>query len=172
MAEETAPTTKKKRKIPKTAVIIAAVTVVEAAGFFGAMKMFGGGPSDMYGADGEHYVQGNDPTTQLATAEVMVLKKTKIPNSKSGRAYIYDMDVAVVVTSDREEEMKELVEKRGGEIGDRISMIVRSASPDVLEDPEFLTLKMKFREALNKIAGDDTLVLRVLIPRSVQMRAD
>ena len=56
MAEETAPKTKKKRKIPKMAVIIAAVTVVEAAGFLGAMKMFGSGPSNMYGEDGGHYV--------------------------------------------------------------------------------------------------------------------
>ena len=102
----------------------------------------------------------------------MVLRKTKIANGKSGRAYIYDMDVAVVVASDRKEEMEKLVEERLGEIGYRISMIVRSADPSVMEDPEFRTLKMKFREALTKIAGDDTLVLRVLIPRSVQMRAD
>ena len=171
MAEETGAA-KKKRKIPKTAVIVVGVMLVEAAGFLGAMKMFGTGPSDTYGADGEHYVQGSDPTTQPVTSEVMVLRKTKIPNNKSGRAHIYDMDITVVVASDRKKEMEELVQERSGEIGDRISMIVRSADPRVLEDPEFQSLKMKFREAFAKISGDSSLVLRVLIPRSVKMRAD
>lgn len=172
MAEETAKPTKKKRKIPKTAVIVAGVMVVEAVGFIGAMKMFGSGPSDTYGADGEHYVQGNDPTTQPVTAEVIVLKKTKLANNKSGRAHIYDMDITVMVASDRKKDMEKLVDEHGGEIGDRISMVVRSADPAVLEDPEFRILKMKFREVFAKISGDPSLVLRVLIPRSVKMRAD
>ncbi len=171
MAEEAAEP-KKKRKIPKTAVIVVGVMVVEAAGFLGAMKMFGTGPSETYGANSEHYVPGSDPTTQPVTAEVNVLRKAKLANNKSGRAHIYDMDITVVVAADRKKEMEKLVDERGGEIGDRIGMIVRSADPRVLEDPEFQSLKMKFREAFAQISGDSSLVLRVLIPRSVKMRAD
>lgn len=170
--DEATDAPKKKRKIPKTAVIVVGVMVVEAVGFIGAMKMFGSGPEDTYGADGEHYVEGRDPTTQPVTAEVMVLKKAKLTNNKSGRSHIYDMDIAVIVASDRKKDMEELVDEHGGEIGDRISMIVRSADPAVLEDPEFRILKMKFREAFAKISGDSSLVRRVLIPRSVKMRAD
>ena len=80
--------------------------------------------------------------------------------------------ITVVVAADRKKEMEKLVDERGGEIGDRIGMIVRSADPRVLEDPEFQSLKMKFREAFAQISGDSSLVLRVLIPRSVKMRAD
>jgi flagellar basal body-associated protein FliL len=169
---EAKPADKPRKKLPKTALLIAGVMVVEAGGFLAAMKLFGAGPGDSYGAEGGHYVQGYDPTTQPATAEVEVVRKFKVLNTKSGRAYVYDFDISAMVAGDRLADMQKLITERSGEVADRLSMVIRSADPRELDADDLQSLRMKFKREINAVAGDESLVLRVLIPRAVQMRAE
>jgi flagellar basal body-associated protein FliL len=170
MADEAPPQdARKKKRIPTTLVIVVVVTIVEGVGFYAAAKLFGGGPQASFGEPGEHYAQGENPMGQQASAEVVLLERFKAPNIKSGRLYIYDLDIVIKVPAHEEEEIEKLVADRKGEISDIVARIVRSADPRVLAEDELKTLRMQVQHALTPVFDDDDedLVERVLIPRCV-----
>ncbi len=121
------------------------------------------------GGHGGHYAAGGDPKDSAATAEVMLLQKFRVPNNRTGRAILYDFDIAVIVRADRKAEMEALVKERAGEISDQVAQIVRGAEARVLQEFDFRTLRTQIQHALAGIVRDDKLVLRVLIPRCVPL---
>lgn len=162
----------------KTLIIIVAVAAVQGGLFFAAIKFFGGAPQPSYGATGEpgrpdeHYTQGGDPTRSMETVEVDLLKKFRVPNTKSGRTWVYDFDIKIVVPADRKAAVESLVTERAGEISDRVAQIVRAADSRTLQEDDFRTLRMQIEQALATIFRDEKLVQRVLIPRCVPTQAD
>jgi len=169
MAEKQAPeqAPPKKRRLAMTLVIVAGVAIVEAGGFYAFAKLFGGAPQASYGQTDGHYAEGDDPTTQPGTAEVVLVSKFKAPNSKSGRLYIYDLDVVVKVPADKKTDVEELVAQRQGEISDTVARLIRGADPRVLAEDELKTLRVQIQHALVPVLEDPDLVRRVLIPRCV-----
>lgn len=154
-------------------IVIAVVTVVEGAGFYGAMKMFGGGPQVAHGEQTEtNHAQGPEPVAHKPTAEVELLTKFRVPNDKSGRLFIYDMDLSVKVDAEHREAFDKLVEERKGELSDRVARIIRSNESEVLHEPDLKSLRMQIRHSVGEMAGDPEMVLEVLIPRFVPMRSD
>lgn len=175
--EETAEQTsepKKKRKIPMALILIVGVTVVEAVGFFAVGKFFGGGTQVAHGADSEqgNVLDGDQATGGSASVEVSLLKNFKVPNSDGGRQYIYDFDISIKAPTQRQEEAEKLVQERGGELSDRIARIVRRAKHAQLAEPDLKTLRVQIQHAIGEVAGDQEMVLEVLIPRCVPIRAD
>ncbi|MGE0481209.1 MAG: hypothetical protein AB7Q17_12125 [Phycisphaerae bacterium] len=171
----TPETPKPKKKLPKTALIVAAITIVQAVGFFFAFKMFAGGPQATYGHEGAHYAHEPEVTTRpaaTATVEIPLMQRFRVPNKKSGVLYIYDLDVVVVSPADRKEEVEKLKTERAGEVADRLGQILRAADPQVLNEDDFRTLRLQMQAALGAIAEDPELVQRVLIPRCVPIRSD
>jgi hypothetical protein len=158
---------KKKKRIPTTVVIVAAVAIVEGLGFYMAAKLLGSGPQPSYGESGEHYSEGGDPQAQAAYAEVAVLAKFKAPNTKSGRLYIYDLDLVVKVPAHRKEDVEKLVNERRGEISDAVARLIRGADPRILAEDELKTFRVQVQHALAPVLGDPDLVRQVLIPRCV-----
>lgn len=170
---EAAPKTK--RKIPRTAMIVAIVAVVEAGLLLGAMKLFGGGAQVAHGATaGDNALHGEDPTQKekVSSVEVEMLTKFRVPNDKSGRMFIYDFDLAVKVSSKRKDEIDRLVAERRGELSDRVARIIRGNESAVLNEPDLKTLRMQIRNAIGELVGDPEVVQEVLIPRCVPMRTD
>jgi flagellar basal body-associated protein FliL len=162
---------KPKRKFPTTVVIIAGITIVQAAGFFVAFKMLGGGPRVTYGKDaGEHVVENHDQPDAAGTAEIPLVDRFKVTNNKSGRLYVYDMDVLIKVPAKKKADVEKLVEERQGEISDCIARIVRGAEQAVLNEDELQTLRLQLRAALGELLGNPELIERVLIPRCVPTR--
>lgn len=176
MPEETNETieSKPRKSLPvKLIVTVLVVAVVEGAGFFAASTMFGGGPKLAYGEEsGENVLAGEEPAADATTVEVSVLSKFKVPNRKSGRLMLFDLDLSVKVPSARAEEMKTLVTERQSEISDRVARIVRNASPEQLLEAELKSIRVQFIHAFGEIARDAELVQEVLIPRCVPIRAD
>jgi flagellar basal body-associated protein FliL len=177
MAEPAAPAktglSRLKTRMPMTVVLVVIVAIVEGLGFYTATKLFGGGPQVAYGEEGQnHVLDGEDPGSLPSTAEVELLKNFKVPNDKRGRLYIYDFDITVKVSAYRQEEFRQLVDSRKHEISDRIARLVRAADPPVLHEPELKTLRMQIQHAVGDIAGDQEVVLEVLIPRCVPIRSD
>jgi len=167
--QEQPPATKK--RFPKTLGIVLGVAIGEAL-VFGLIFKFagGGGPAAAYG-EGTHAVEA--PTSRpVGLAEVLVLKSFRAPNDKTGRLYIYDLDVTVVVAEDQKERASALVQQHAAEIGDRVARIVRSASDRVLREDDLRALRQQILDALREITRDETLIQRVLIPRFVPMRTD
>ena len=177
MAEEEKQETtepKKKRRIPMAVILIVGVTVVEAVGFFAATKIFGGGAQVAHGADSEggNLLDGDPAAGSSGSSEVVLLRSFKVPNADGGRQYIYDFDITIKTPSHRNEEAMKLFEERAGEISDRIARIVRRAERPQLNEPELKSLRVQIQHAIGEVAGDQELVLEVLIPRCVPIRAD
>lgn len=175
-AEETQETTepKKKRRIPTAVILIVGVTVFEAVGFYTATKLFGGGTQLAHGADSEggNLLDGDPAAGASVSSEVALLRNFKVPNADGGRQYIYDFDITIKTPAHRNEEATKLFKEREGEISDRIARIVRRAERPQLNEPELKSLRVQIQHAIGEVAGDQELVIEVLIPRCVPIRAD
>ncbi|MFQ5807414.1 MAG: hypothetical protein ACE5I3_13280 [Phycisphaerae bacterium] len=171
-SKEVAPP--KKLRVSTTLALVAGVAIVEGIGFYTATKLFGGGPQVAHGAEEEegHLLDGEEPGSLSATAEVEVLTNFKVPNDKRGRTYVYDFDVAIKVAGHRKEDATVFVSERQREISDRIARIVRAADPAVLHEAALKTLRMQLQQAIGEVAGDQDLIIEVLIPRCVPIRSD
>lgn len=173
VTNESKPEEKKKRGLPiMTISVIAAVAVLEAGVFFIALKWFGGNAELAYGESGEHLLEENQ-VAEVKTAEVELLKGFRVPNDKDGRLRIYDIDVTLVVPADNEmrhEDIKLAIEERKAELSDRAAQIIRSASPRVMNEDDYRTLRHQFQRAFTDVLRDPDAVVRVLIPRCVPMR--
>lgn len=170
---ETTPETKKKKGLPLMTIgVIAAIALLEAGVFFIALKWFGGNADLAYGESGEHLLEENE-VAEVKTAEVELLTGFRVPNDKDGRLRIYDIDVTLVVPADndaRHEEIKLAITERKAELSDRAAQIIRSASPRVMNEDDYRTLRHQFQRAFTDVLRDPDAVVRVLIPRCVPMR--
>lgn len=157
-----------KRKLPKTLILVLAVAIAEALVFVGIFKFAGGGPEPVHG-EGSHVIEGDAASEAVGMAEVQVVRSFRVPNDKSGRMFIYDLDISVVVPADEKERMEQIVEQRSAEFGDRIARIVRGANHRMLGEDDLRALREQLLEGLREIANDQSLIQRVLIPRFVPM---
>jgi flagellar basal body-associated protein FliL len=168
------PAPKKRLRVPRTLAIVVVVAIVEGGIFFLGTKLLGGGPQVAHGA-GEtlgHLLDGAEVGEVPVTVEIEMLTKFKVPNDKRGRLYIYDFDVALKVPGYRQEEATRLVSERQRELSDRVARVVRAADPAVLHEPELKSLRVQLQHAIGEVVGDQDIIVEVLIPRCVPMRAD
>jgi flagellar basal body-associated protein FliL len=130
----------------------------------------GGGASGHGGGEKPAEASGSAaPAT--GAAEVVLLQRFKVPNSKGGTTILYDFDISVVVPAARKAAAEEIFKNRAAEISDRVAQIVRQAAPRVLAEDDFATLRGLLKQVLGEITGDGQMVQRVLIPRCVPLRA-
>jgi hypothetical protein len=171
-SEKVAP--RKTSRVTVTLALVAGVAIVEGIGFYTVTKLFGGGPQVAFGEGGPqgNVLDGVEAGGVSMTVETEVLSRFKVPNDKRGRLYVYDLDLAIKVPRHREAEAARLVSERQGELSDRIARIVRAADPAVLHEPELKTLRLQLQHAMGEVAGDQDLILEVLIPRCVPIRSD
>ncbi len=129
------------------------------------------------GKGGEKAAEGgaeSGPATAVAatgSAEVVLLQRFKVPNSKGGTIILYDFDISVVVPAARKTAAEEVFKSRAAEIADRVAQVIRQAAPRVLSEDDFATLRGLLKQLLSEITGDGQLIQRVLIPRCVPLRA-
>lgn len=119
-----------------------------------------------------HGAEEAPPAPVGATVELPLLRSFRVPNDKSGRTYIYDMEIGIVVPGAAKERAENLIKQRSAEIGDRLGGLVRAAPHKVLAETDLRTLRYQMLEALREIAGDEDLVQRILIPRFVPIRSE
>jgi len=157
-----------KRKLPKTLILVLGVAIAEALVFVVIFKFAGGGPEPVHGED-RHVIEGEAVNEAVGMAEVQVVRSFRVPNDKSGRMFIYDLDISVVVPADEKDRMVQIVEQRSAEFGDRIARIVRGANHRMLAEDDLRALREQLLEGMREIANDQSLIQRVLIPRFVPM---
>ena len=155
-----------------TVIVVAVVAGLEAVGFLVAMRFMGAAPQAAHGEDKPVIEKPQAP--EPVTAELQLLKGFKVPNDKGPRPYIYDFDITIVTPADKPErlaEVKQTLETRSSEIQDRFGQIIRAASPRVLSEDDFHTLREQLQQALTDVLKNPDAIKRVLIPRCVPMRA-
>jgi flagellar basal body-associated protein FliL len=159
------------RKVPvKTAIILAAVLLIEAAAI-SAVFLLSGGPSAVK-ADPSAFdavALAEQPVETLVIAD-------KFQNTRTGRPYLYDTEVYAVVRQKHLGNVDMRVASMRAQITTDVATIFRRAEPSHLLEPELSTLTRQIHAALNDRLGHDEegqpYVREVLIKRCMQFRAD
>ncbi len=162
---------KPRSKLPLVLGVAVGVALVEAGVFFAVFKMSGSGPAPAHGEE-SHVVEGEAVIEPAGIAEVQVFKNFRVPNDKSGRLFIYDVDLSVVVPLAEKEKVETLVKENLAAIGDHAARVIRGASERVLREDDLRALREQLLDALREALGDDKIIQRVLIPRLVPLRSD
>jgi len=171
MAEqEESPQEQPKSGAKKLVIVLGAVVLIEAVAIFGVL-LLGGGPDPVEAsqAAADEQLELEKPAELLVVAE-------KFQNIKSGRPFIYDTEISIVVQQKNVDLLATRIENRLARISSDIGIIFRSAEPAFLIEPELSTLKRQVTAKLNERLGMDpdtgeAYIQEVLI-KTKQFRAD
>lgn len=174
-------------------IIVLVLMMAEGAGIFFVMRSMGAKPTDAAAAGGataahggggekekgegekeagEKGEKGEKGETSDATMDAEVSIGQIIGfNRTSGRLMMVRIEVVVVVAKEKEENLKKLAELRKATISDRITTIVRAAEPRFFNEPGLETIRRQVKFELDKVVGDDKLIVEVLIPTLLQSPA-
>ena len=167
MAEEQGNEQEVKKKLPiKTIIILAVVLLIEGAAISAAFLLTGG--PDAVKADGaamDEMAQMEQPVEELVVAD-------KFQNTKTGKTYIYETEVYVVVKRKNQERVQKTLETMSAQITTGIAIIVRRAEPAHLLEPSLATLNRQIKVTLDdRFKLDDEgkpIVQQVLIKKCTQ----
>lgn len=154
--------------------IFLGVMIAEGVGVALVVRHFSGGPASaeaqQMGEDGpglnpaEGQKKAEDAEVEVATFRAQ--------NGRARQVMMYDVNVAVAVSGEKEADLKALLEKKKSEIRDRFISTIRAADPQILSEPDCATLRQQFHQILVEILGGEELVKKVLIPQFNSYRAD
>ena len=169
--------------LKKTPVLLGAVMVLEAAVLVAGFKMLGGGgPQTAAGAElatSEHEDEHGDGKGKSKggharkTVELLVVD-FKAPNKASGRTFLYDVSIFVVIKTEREQAVKDTLKEREALIKDRVRTIIAQSDPEKLtggSEPGLETLRRQVKYQLEIILGDG-VIEEVLVPKCIPFRTD
>ena len=126
-------------------------------------------------SSGPKAVMADQPATTTAAAaekEAEVkLVADKLPNSLSGRLYMYDMQIFAKVSDKNKEKVNGLLTEHDSEIRDHIRMIIAGSDPKALAEPGLETLRRQIAYQLEQDLGKD-LIKEVLIPKCTPLRME
>ena len=157
-----------------TGLILLAIMVAEGGLIFAAMRMFGASPATTAAGevdgDAAEASSLDDEGTPVGELAEVLLADTDAFNNRSGRLYMYHIQVTGLVKVANRDRLEQLAAERGATIRDRINTVIRGADPKHLNEPGLETLRRQIQFELNKIIGDDSLILELLIPQLLQSR--
>ena len=139
-----------KKKLPiKTILVVVAALLIEAGAIVGVF-MFAAGPSPVQadGMSGEAVLTGEQPKEVLVVSD-------KFQNTRSGRAYLYDTEVWIVIKAKFEDQVTARKDSMQAAIKSDVTTIFRRAEPSHLRESELATLTRQIQAALDKRFGYD-----------------
>lgn len=160
----------KKSKPPiKTVLLVLVMLLVEGVALVGIMMVFGG-PSEV------HAVELDGQTGEGESAVEIPLIHERFTNLARGVSMVYDTEILLVVPSEHQARVEEMVESKRGQIRAGVSRIWRSAEASYFNEPGYETLSRQtedFLRALFDHEPEDTPYIReVLIPKCMGFRND
>lgn len=172
-ASEGAPEKAPKKGLPiKTMIMVLAMLVAEGGAIVLFMTMFGK-PSPVRAQVVELEEGAVAEGDQL---DELPLLHDKMTNSASGRVFIYDAEILIVVKQKYREKVEQLMEQRMGAIRTGVSSIWAKAEHAYFSEPGRETLTRQtldyLRSTFGKDASGDQRIENVLIPKCLGMPAD
>lgn len=171
MAEQNAnenPTSAKRQFPLKTMLILAAVLLIEA-GAVSAIWFFAGQPAEVK-ADGAKLDEA-----QLEQPVEIQLIEERFQNTRSGRAYLYDTEIFIVVPKKHQKTVEGRIESMRAQVTTEIATIFRRAEPSHLLEPELSTLTRQIKAVMDERIGYDEegepYIQQVLIRKCMQYPA-
>lgn len=147
--------------------VIAGIALLQGGVLFAVFKFMGGGPRETQAAQHEAEIEAEAIKPEVGVAEVQLLKGFRVPNDKSGRMIVFDMDVSIVVPADKVEAVKKITTERAGEVADRIARVLRSATDSMMREDNLTILRSLVETELKELLGSEDMLERVLFPRFV-----
>jgi len=148
---------------------VGAVVVLEAAGIFIVLKMFGTRPQPTHA--GTLARKQEAAQSLLHSAEIQIAQ-FRAPNEKTGQLFVYDMRVAAQVKPADKQRLVKLIADRSGTINDRLIRVVRKAEPEQLKEEDLASLRRQIKYELDKLFEDETMITEILIPYFQKYRSD
>lgn len=102
------------------------------------------------------------------------LIEIKAPNKLSGRTFLYDLQIVVLVKGKVAKDLEKTISEREALIRDRIRTIIAQSDPEKLgggSEPGLETLRRQVKYQLDEIVGDGKID-EVLVPRCIPYRTD
>lgn len=171
MAEQTetdAPT----RKLPlKTILVVGIVFIIEAVAISAAF-LFAGGPEPTAADPG-----AEQSKIEFAEQPIEILVVDgKFPNTGTGRTYLYDVEIFIVLKRKHQIKAEGEIEARQAQIADDVREIISRAEPAQLAEPRLAAIKRMIKQKLElRLPRDEdgqTIVIDVAIKKWTHYRAD
>lgn len=162
--------------------LLAIVMVFEAGILMAAFKVLGGGPKSVHAdvalagdsqGGGHGDKKGDGAKGDSKHAELSVLS-FKAPNKLTGRTFLYDVSIFVVIKADLKDKVKQAIADREATIQDKVRTIIAQSDPEKLgggSEPGLETLRRQVKTQLDEILGEG-LIEEVVIPRCIPYRAE
>lgn len=158
----------------KAALMVAAVLALEVGTIAGTMYL-SGGPVPVKGQTLRNLKKGE--LNEIVEVKVV---EGRFPNRRTGRTYLYDMEIYLTVRKADLKEVKEALKARSAHIRTGVRAIVASASPKYFREPTLATLRRQIKNMLRKYISKETttspdeqpLVRDVLITRCIPFLAN
>jgi len=160
-----------KKKLPmKTILVLAAVLLVEGA-VISLVFLLSAGPSPVAAN-----TAAEDAAAKAEEPVELLIVSDSFQNTRSGRTYIYETEVWVVVRRKHDEVVKKSLEGLNAQLTADIATIFRKAEPSYLLDPNLATLTRQIKASVDERLGEDAdgkpVADKVLIKKFMQFRAD
>ena len=159
-----------KRKFPIKTIIALAVVLLLEAGAVSVVFFIAGQPADVK-AEGAKLDKA-----KMEQPVEMLLVEDRFQNTRTGRAYLYDTEIYIVLARKHEKTLNQRLESMKAQITTEIATIFRRAEPSHLLEPELSTLTRQIKAMLDEKIGYDEdgepYVEEVLIRKCMQFRAN
>ncbi len=172
-ADKPAGSGKKKQTLVMVGILLF-VMMAEGGGVYFAVKFFGGGPK-VVAAEGLSTLGrggGPDGPGDLVQDVELPVVKFKAPNMKSGRLFLYDIEVYAKTKKDRGDTLKKLIDNYKATLEDRLNRVVRAAEPQDLQEDGLETIRRQVRHEVGQVVGDEKLIDEILIPKCTPFKVD
>ncbi|MEX0885289.1 MAG: hypothetical protein WD009_02515 [Phycisphaeraceae bacterium] len=149
MAEQQETSNKPSRVSLKTLLILIGVLALEGGVITGLFLVMGG-PAEVH-AD----AAADDEAARAEQPVEVSVVSDRFQNTRTGRSYLYDADIYVIVQQRHREHVQEQLEQMHAQITSDVATIFRRAEPSHLLEPELSTLKRQLQAALDNRLGYD-----------------
>ncbi|MCC7145071.1 MAG: hypothetical protein IT443_01350 [Phycisphaeraceae bacterium] len=137
-------------KSSKTLVLVIAIVVLEIA-TVGVTYMLMGGPKPA-----EAHSAEPDPQLDETRLVEIPLVSDKFPNTRTGKTFVYDADVLIVVQRRHQEKTSKVIESSKAQITEDIRQIISRADRSELNESTLATVKRQIQARLEQRLGRDT----------------
>jgi len=155
----------------KLFMVVGLVMVLEVA-TVGLTMMFSGGPKTAEG----HTVKPDTKAEEENKLVELQVVRDQFPNQQTGRTYLYDTEIWLVVRAKDSDKVKKMVESMQATLATDIAVLFRRAAPAQLLEPTLATLTRQVKAALDERIGRDAddkpIVQEALIKKCIQFRTD
>jgi len=157
------------KKLPMMTVVIVAVIFVAQLATIGALFSIMGGPKEVTAdtAKPDAALLGQQPVEALVVQD-------KFPNARTGRTFVYDTEVYIVIRQKNAEKIQQQIEAMQAQISEDVREIVARADRAHLTEPTLATIKRQVMARLDTRFGRDeqgeSLVEQVVLKKFTEFQ--